>query len=173
MPEIQGEEMPSPDFQFHDESPIPQLDPNMVTGAIRWNKAMGKPDGDIRNAFVILCHHVNLVHPHGTQDPQVGPLNEWHPVSAWVGPDDGDHHQILFVTDARKPRGYLQSDTAPNHSQNYLDVSFSPSMVWKNPAHTIAGIKLLTPPQIVFTWTGRPQSLPDIQVLKILHSHFR
>ena len=165
--------MTSSILRFHDQSPIPQLSVDLVIGHIRWHKSLGLPDGNIRNAFSFLCYHYEMQPIHGGSALDEKPVKSFHNVDAWEGPNDDENYRVSFITDAQEPSGYRPEDKNPIRYQNFLEVSFHHSMLWKNPPQTLSGIKVLTPQQIIFNLPGQPQLLPDINIINIHLINYR
>jgi hypothetical protein len=165
--------MSRPALRFHDRSPLPQLAPNLVIGHIRWNRSLGLPEGKMSEAFSLVCYHYQMIPIHGGSALGETPTKSFHIVDAWEGPNDAETYRVSFFTDAQTPRGYRPDDPNPLQYQNFLEVSFRPAMIWKNPPQTISGVKFLAPLQIIFGLPGQPQLLPDINVLKMRQIHYR
>jgi hypothetical protein len=145
------------------------LEKNLVLGHIRWSTAVGRPEGDLAEAFTFTCYHFDeeWLHPGGVEEEPDHPLSLHLGVIAWEGPHDPEGFQVSFLTDARVPRGYEKSSQDRRRNENYLDVTLRSGVLWKNSQAVRAGRLTLTPANLVFDPPGKMQRLPDIRVIRV------
>jgi hypothetical protein len=141
---------------------------DMVLGRIWWSTALGRPEGDLANAFVVSCYHFDELRRHpggveGTPEHRLWP----HSVMAWEGPHQRGRFQVSFMTYARDPRGYPSDSRDPRRRENYLDVMLRSGVAWKHITRVRAGSRAVRPPHLVFDPPGKTQRLPDIQVIRV------
>jgi hypothetical protein len=159
-----------------DPANFPSLSSDLVLGNIRWSRALGLPEGDIRHAFVILGYHYTLI-SYDPYNPKVKAKPVKAPHSGIVlteGPHDDHYYRLTYGTDAIAPSEWGDDPENPRASLNYLDVAFSEGMIWKPAPSTRAVIKLLRPTHLEFNaLLGHAQVLPDIEVIGIPPSLYR
>jgi hypothetical protein len=144
-----------------------RLSPDLVFGCIQWAKVLGLPDGKLDKAFFLYCYHYDLKDRNADQTMH---LRASHVVNAWEGPHDDDYFRVSFVTDSRDPRGYDVGSKDPLRHLNLLQVSLHTGVGWRNNLYTGKGGKLFVPEQIVFDPPGKPQRLPNINVIHLQRS---
>jgi len=145
-----------------------KLEKNLVLGHIRWSTAVGRPEGDLAEAFTFTCYHFDEQQRHpGGVDGASAHILSWHPVIAWEGPHDPEGFQVSFLTDARWPQNYSEDSRDPRRNENYLDVTLRSGVLWRNSKRVKAGRRTLRPANLVFDPPGKVQRLPDIQVIRV------
>lgn len=156
-----------PSFQFHPR-PLLELPDKLVIGHIRWSRSLGLPAGHLSAAFVIRCYRLDREATNAQTDSQEWFLPTDQDVDAWEGRHENDDYRITFISKTSEPTGYGPGDRRKD--ANYLDVAFSPSMIWETPerpGQTHASIKELRPTRIVFSWNRFLHVLPDIEVVSV------
>jgi len=145
------------------------LERNLVLGHIRWSTAVGRPEGDLAEAFTFTCYHFDeqQLHEGGVEEEPDHPLSLHLGVIAWEGPHDPEGFRVSFLTDARWPKGYSPQSRDPRRNENYLDVTLRSGVLWRNSKRVRAGRRTLRPANLVFAPPGKVQRLPDIQVIRV------
>ena len=89
-----------PSHRWPNDAPVPEsVVTNLVIGIVRWQRALGLPDGALDFAFLVQCYHFN----HGITGK---PIRSIHDVQVLEGPHDGQYFRVTFKTYASWPQDW-------------------------------------------------------------------
>jgi hypothetical protein len=122
------------------------LGPDAVIGCIKWDKKLGVPNGDLADAFSVLCISYQRVVDNVSGETTVSKFPRT--ATKTVGAEDSTHFRVLFFTNSFGNKGFQDGESQHDEKFRFINtvlVQVKPGTVWPNNAFAGPGHKVVEP----------------------------